>query len=189
MAHITASELASKLLAPHTPEQVRDWALNEEQAMELQSSSHPFLSRFTEPQRAELVAMADEVTFEKDEIVLVAGERSTHFFLLVTGSVGVDVVARYYTARIQAIGPGGVFGWSSLLDGCDTFFQIRAREECSALRLKGALLTALCRDNPRLGVELLSGVLRTVADRVLAAETKLAEFCGVSTRGNNPADS
>jgi len=155
--------------------------------MELQSNKHPFLSRFTEAYRAQLVAMADEVTFETDDIVLVAGERSTHFYLIVSGSVGVDVVARYYTARIQTIGAGGVFGWSSLLDGCDTFFQIRARERCLALRLEGARLTAFCRDNTEFGVELLRGVLRTVADRVLAAETKLAEFCGVSTRSDPPA--
>lgn len=151
-----------------------------------QSDKHPFLFRFAEPHRARLVAMADEVTFEKDAIVLVSGERSTHFYLIVSGSVGVDVVAKYYTARIQTIGPGGVFGWSSLLDGCDTFFQIRARERCSVLQLEGVRLTAFCRDNPDFGVELLRGVLRTVADRVLAAETKLAEFCGVSTRGDPP---
>jgi CRP-like cAMP-binding protein len=180
-------DLALQLPVIHTPERMRDRVLNEDRAMESQSSGHPFVSKFTEPQRAQLVAMADEVTFEKDEIVLASGERSTHLYLIVGGSVGVDVVARYYTARIQTIGPGGIFGWSSLLDGCDTFFQIRAREGCSALRLDGARLRALCRENPALGVELLSGVLRTVADRVLAAEAKLAEFCGVSTRGNPPA--
>jgi CRP-like cAMP-binding protein len=159
-----------------------------EQTLEPQSDKHPFLFRFAEPQRAKLAAMADEVTFEKDDIVLVAGEHSTHFYLLVSGSVGVDVVARYYSARIQTIGPGGVFGWSSLLDGCDTFFQIRARERCSVLRLEGVRLTAFCREYPEFGVELLRGVLRTVADRVLAAETKLAEFCGVSTRSGPAAN-
>jgi CRP-like cAMP-binding protein len=166
---------------------MRNRALNAEQAMEPESDKHPFLFRFTELHRARLVAMADEVTFEEDDIVLAAGERSTHFYLIVSGSVDVNVVARYYTARIQTIGAGGVFGWSSLLDGCDTFFQIRARERCLALRLEGARLTAFCRDNTEFGVELLRGVLRTVADRVLAAETKLAEFCGVSTRSDPPA--
>lgn len=134
------------------------------------------------------MSLAEEVTFEDEDIILAAGERSIHFYLIVSGDVGVDVVAPYYTARVQTLGPGDAFGWSSLLDGCDTFFQIRARERCTALCLDGASLMARCREDPAFGVELLRGVLRTVADRVLAAETKLAEFCGVSTR-KNPASS
>src|ERR1017187_3701140 len=59
-------------------------ALKAEQTLEPQSDKHPFLFRFAEPQRAKLAAMADKVTFEKDDIVLVAGEHSTHFYLLVS---------------------------------------------------------------------------------------------------------
>ena len=146
----------------------------------MKPEEHSFLSKFTEVQRARLASMAQEVTFEEGDVILVAGERSTDFYLVVTGSVGIDVVARSYTARVQAIGPGDVFGWSSLLDGCDTLFQVRARERCTALRLDGAGVIAMCREAPAFGVELLRAVLRTVADRVLGAETKLAELCGVS---------
>jgi CRP-like cAMP-binding protein len=120
--------------------------------------------------------------FEPDEVVLPVGGRSEHFYLLTSGSVGVDAVTKYYKVRVQALGPGDAFGWSSLLDGCDTFFEVRACEHCSALRFHGDTLTALCRRDPDFGVEFLRGVLRTVAGRVLGAEMKLAEFCGVTER-------
>jgi hypothetical protein len=147
-----------------------------------QSYNRPLLSKLTEPQRELLLALAEEITFEQDQVVLHVGEGSQHFYLLTSGSVGVDVVTRYYKVRVQALGPGDAFGWSSLLEGCDTFFEVRACERSTALRFRGDRLTALCRENPNFGVEFLRGVLHTVAGRVLGAEMRLAEFCGVSER-------
>jgi CRP-like cAMP-binding protein len=143
---------------------------------------HSLLSILTEPQTERLIELADWVEFEPDETILRVGQRSEYFYLLTTGSVGVDVGTRYYSVRVQALGPGDAFGWSSLLDGCDTLFQVRAREHSSALRFHGAQLIGLCREDPAFGVELLRCVLHTVAGRVLGAETKLAELCGLSQR-------
>jgi CRP-like cAMP-binding protein len=140
------------------------------------------LSRLTLSHRERLLSAADEVTFDQEEVILSVGQPSKSFYLLTSGSVGVDLVAPYYSLRVQALGPGDAFGWSSLLDGCDTMFQVRARERCSALRFCGAALTAMCREDPEFGVELLRGVLHVVACRVLGAEAKLVEFCGLSER-------
>jgi CRP-like cAMP-binding protein len=150
--------------------------------------SHPesLLSGLTAAQRERLTALAREVTFEPDEVILRVGEPSRYFYILIAGSVSVDVVTRCYTARVQALSPGAVFGWSSLLDCCDTLFDVRARERSTALQLDGATLTQMCRDDPAFGVELLRGVLHSVAGRVLGAETKLAEFCGVSIHADAP---
>jgi CRP-like cAMP-binding protein len=143
---------------------------------------HSFFSGFTDAQRTQLRALAQEVTFEANEVILVAGERSKDFYVLASGSVGVDVVTRSYTVRVQALGRGDAFGWSSLLDDYDTLFQVRARERCTALRLDGSGVTSLCREDPAFGVEFLRAVLRTVAGRVHGAETRLAELCGVEER-------
>lgn len=132
--------------------------------------------------RETLTSLGEEVTFQEDEVILRIGEPSQHFYLLLSGSVSVEVVAQHYRARVQALGRGQVFGWSSLLDGCDTLFEVRALEPTTALRFRGTALNAMCRQNPAFGVELLRWVLHSVAGRVLGAETKLAEFCGVSAR-------
>jgi CRP-like cAMP-binding protein len=142
--------------------------------------THSFLSRFGEAQRERLLALAEKASFNEGDIILTAGEQSRYFYLVVSGSVSIDVVARHYTARVQAIGPGDAFGWSSLLDGCDTLFQVRAREACTVLRLEGAAVIAVCREDAEFGVELLRAVLQVVVGRVLGAESKLAELCGVT---------
>jgi CRP/FNR family transcriptional regulator, cyclic AMP receptor protein len=146
------------------------------------SQQQSLLAAMSGEHRETLTASGEEVIFEEDEVILRIGEPSQHFYLLTSGSVSVDVVARHYRARVQALGRGQVFGWSSLLDCCDTLFEVRALERTTALRFQGSALNAMCRQNPAFGVELLRWVLHSVAGRVLGAETKLAEFCGVSDR-------
>lgn len=144
------------------------------------TNPHAFLYGLTDEQKSRLTSIGEQVTFNEGQVILSTGERSKDFYLLLSGSVGVDVVARSYSARVQALGPGDMFGWSALLDDYDTVFQVRARECCTALRLCGAQVTDMCRRDPAFGVELLRSVLRTVAGRVHGAETKLAELCGVA---------
>jgi CRP-like cAMP-binding protein len=148
-------------------------------------NDRPFLSLFGVEQQQRLRTLAEEVTFEEGDVILVAGERAEYFYLLLSGSVAVDVVAQSYTVRVQALAAGEAFGWSSLLEGCDSLFQVRARERCTVLRFHGEKVIELCRQDPTFGVEFLRGVLRTVAGRVYGAETKLAELCGVAAPAPN----
>jgi CRP-like cAMP-binding protein len=119
------------------------------------------------------------VDFEENEIILVDGARSTSFFLLLTGSVVVELRAPRYAVTVQVLGPGHVFGWSALLEDQDTLFQVRAREHTTALQLDGSTLKASCLSDPTLGTELLHRILRVVAGRVKATETRFAEMCGI----------
>src|ERR1017187_336869 len=99
---------------------------------------HAFTRGLGDAQIAMLASMASEVRFEESEVVLVDGERSRSFFLVLTGSVSVELRTAAYVVLVQALGPGQVFGWSALLDDHDTLFQVRARERTTALRLDGA---------------------------------------------------
>lgn len=140
---------------------------------------HEFTQGLTEAQIASLVPAASEVTFEENEIVLEDGQLSRALYLLVEGSVAVELRAPRYILAVQAVETGGAFGWSALLDRQDTMFRVRAREHTRALRLEGAALKALCREDPVLGVELLHRTLALVAGRVKATEIRFAEMCGV----------
>jgi CRP-like cAMP-binding protein len=139
-----------------------------------------FVSGLTEEQLRALDSLGRQASFEENELILLAGERSRSFYLLLSGSASVEVATDFCTICIQALAPGDAFGWSSLLDDHDTLFQVRARENCSVLCLEGVALTALCEENPALGVKLLQRVLHTVARRVHGLESRLAEFCGLS---------
>lgn len=147
---------------------------------------HAFTAGLSDAQAQKLAALAREVSFEENEIILLAGQQSKHFFLLLSGSVCVEVGARAYTVWIQALGPGDAFGWSSLLEHHDTLFQVRAREKSTALCLDGEALSALLKQDSELAAELLRRTLNIVAGRVQATEMRLGELCGVRMPKKTP---
>jgi len=140
---------------------------------------HRFTRDLSERHIATLASMAAEVTFAEDELVLLDGQCSKNLYLVLDGSLSVELHTQRFTVAIQALSAGQAFGWSSLLDDQDTLFQVRARELTTVLRLDGATLNQACRADPSLGYEVLHRALRLVAGRVQATEEKFAEMCGV----------
>ena len=140
---------------------------------------HAFTRGLTDEQLAALAELATEVAFQENDVILVDGQHSTSFYLLLTGSVVVELRTPVSVITVQALVPGNVFGWSALLDRQDTLFQVRAREDTTALEIDGAKLQARCMTDTRLGVELLHRILHVVAGRVKATELRFAEMCGI----------
>ncbi len=140
---------------------------------------HAFCRGLSEGQVGALARLASEVTFPENEVILEEGQRSASFYLLLSGSVTVELRTPQYAISVQALEPGSVFGWSALLNDQDTLFRVRAREATTALRIDGAAFQALCRQDPPLGFEILYRVLRVVAGRVRSTEARFAEMCGV----------
>ena len=141
--------------------------------------NHAFVLGLSDEHVSLLAPLATEVTFEENEVILVDGQRSSAFYLLLSGSVSVELRAARYTVCVEALGPGQVFGWSALLNEQDTLFQVRSRERTTALRLDGAALQDLCHSRPEVGTEILHRTLQVVAGRVKATEMRFAEMCGV----------
>jgi CRP-like cAMP-binding protein len=140
---------------------------------------HAFAQGLTDDQIAALSDIATEVFFRENDVILVDGQRSTSFYLLLTGSVVVELRTPVCVMVVQALGPGSVFGWSALLDRQDTLFQVRAREDTTAMQIDGATLKARCMSDTALGAELYHRALHVVAGRVKATELRFAEMCGI----------
>jgi CRP-like cAMP-binding protein len=140
---------------------------------------HRFTAGLSDAQVEGLANLAAEVIFGDDEVILLDGQRSTSFYLVLTGSVVVELSTPRYAVCVQSLGPGTVFGWSALLDRQDTLFQVRARERTTALQLNGAALKARCFEDAALGAEVFHRILKEVAGRVKATELRFAEMCGV----------
>jgi len=145
---------------------------------------HNFLAGLPDSQAEKLLALAQEVYFKENELILTGREQSKYFYLLLEGSVSIEVSARSYVVCILARGPGEAFGWSSLLDHHDTLFRVRAREDCRALRIDGADLAVALKADPLLAVEVYRRALNLAAERVKATEERLAELCGVRLTKN-----
>src|SRR5579864_192349 len=55
---------------------------------------HSFLAGFTDSQTAKVFALSEEVSFPENKLILSARERSPYFYLLLSGSVCVEVIGR-----------------------------------------------------------------------------------------------
>src|SRR5437868_84707 len=115
---------------------------------------HRFLAGISEQHLATLAPLAHQVEFEEDQLILLNGQRSTNFYLLVSGSVSVEARTAVYNISIQVLGPGDAFGWSSFLNHHDTLFQVRAREASTGVCFEGSQLSAACNENPAFGLDL-----------------------------------
>ena len=142
-------------------------------------SDHAFTKGLTGQQVDALAALASEVSFEAEELILTNGQHSRFFYLIHLGSVAVELRTSAYIVCIQALGPGEVFGWSALLPSHNTLFQVRAREATTALCIEGAVLKKLFDTDPVLRGEVLERALQVVAGRVRSVELRFAEMCGV----------
>ena len=141
--------------------------------------NHTFTRGLDDAQIATLASIASEVTFAENDLVLLDREQSRSFFLVLTGSVSVELCTASFVVSVQALGPGQMVGWSALLDHHETLFQVRAREQTTALRLDGNRLKAAFQADPLLGKEILQRALAAVAGRVKATEIRFAEMCGI----------
>jgi CRP-like cAMP-binding protein len=129
--------------------------------------------------------LATVTVFSSGEIALRGEDPSTAVYLLVKGTAVIELSLPVVTAEIQTLGPGSVFGWSAVLGGADTLFQVRASTDLTAVRLDGARLLALCQNDPALGVKILHRLLHVVAGRVKASERRFQRLFQVD--GNNAA--
>jgi CRP/FNR family transcriptional regulator, cyclic AMP receptor protein len=143
---------------------------------------HAFTAGLTDSQIAKLAELTHEVSFKENEVILVTGEHAKNFYLLLSGSVCIEVGTRTYVVWVQILHPGEAFGWSALLDHHDTLFQVRAREKSRALCLDGERLCAALHQDSELAAEVFRRALNLLAGRVQATEARLGEMCGVKVQ-------
>jgi len=145
-------------------------------------NGHAFTAGLRGPHVARLSALAQEVRFQENELILEAGQQSRCFYLLLAGSVCVEISTRAFSVCIQALGPGDAFGWSALLDHHDTLFRVRAREDSIALCLDASSLSSAFQQDTDLAAEMLRRALHLAAGRIQATEVRLGELCGMRMR-------
>lgn len=151
-------------------------------------AGHAFTQGMPADMIEKLAEMAREVSLEPDAIVFRAGEESRDFFLVISGSLSVELSTPVYAINIQTLTAGDAFGWSALLRD-STHFQVRAREKSLVLCLDGERLLEACRQDPCLGAEIYRRLAEVVAHRLRATEVRLLEFCGSLTRQSSPRSS
>lgn len=137
---------------------------------------HPFTKGFWPEHVARMAAMASEVRFQPGELIFREGDRSSLFYLLVSGNVALEVVSPGRPVRVSTLIAGEVLGWSSVTGNSDKQFQARALEEVHALAFDGARLRHLCEEDFAFGFWFMRAIVNVMSERVHATRAQLLDM-------------
>ena len=137
--------------------------------------AHPFLEGLPEKHIDTLAAMAFEASFEARQIIFRESDPSSFFYLILSGTVALEITTPGRLFRIQTIGEGEELGWSSLLAKVNKQFQARSLEPVRAFAFDGARLRGTCDENPEFGYLISRKVLEVVAERLSATRLQLLD--------------
>lgn len=134
---------------------------------------------------AEVTRMRD---VETGEVLFREGEVPQDVFLVVSGSVALDInTPGGGSRRIMAVGPGEILGWSALLE--QTQMTATATTLCHAkvAQINTGQLLTICRRNPRFGYELLRRTSLALAARLSATRLQFLDTFGSRKRPGGQA--
>ncbi|WFB06385.1 cyclic nucleotide-binding domain-containing protein [Streptomyces sp. LX-29] len=137
------------------------------------------LSGLSAEHRARLMELAHDVAFASGARIFEEGGKADRFWIIRTGSVTLDMrVPGRRPAVIETLGPGELLGWSWLFPpggwhlGAEALSPVRAHE------FESEVVRQLCRDDTRLGYELVLACAQAMGHRLQSARTRLLDLYG-----------
>jgi len=146
---------------------------------QLRLREHPFTEGLSDAQVAALTIDATETAFQAGEVVLAKGEVPAALYLVLEGTLAVELAFDYAALRVDLLEPGDVFGWSVFLEKQESRFQVRAMQSTRTLRIARSTLMAACDADAYLAAELLRRALRVAVDRLRTTEEAFAAMYGL----------
>ena len=138
-------------------------------------AAHPFAKSFWPEHIDRLAAMASEVLFAPGEVVFREGDPSSLFYLLVSGSVALEVTSPAHPVRVLTLYTGDVLGWSSVTGETVKQFQARALEPVRALAFDGVRLRRACEEDYAFGFAFMRAIVTVLSGRIHAVRNQLSE--------------
>jgi len=138
-------------------------------------ADHPFLEGFPPNYLDQLAEICFEKRFHEDEIIFREADPSGFFYLIISGTVALEITAPGRVLRIQTIGADEELGWSSMMDNGRKQFQARALDPVKALAFDGARLRSLCEANCGFGYLVLKRLLGVVSERLQNTRMQLLD--------------
>jgi CRP/FNR family transcriptional regulator, cyclic AMP receptor protein len=124
-----------------------------------------------------LVEIATPVGWDAGEIVFREGDVGSVLYVVESGRIAIEVaIPGRGRVIILTVGPGEVFGWSSVFYQAPKAAAARATEPTKAVALDAARLRELCDADPRLGYCLTRRILEVVSERLKATRMQLLDI-------------
>jgi CRP-like cAMP-binding protein len=136
-----------------------------------------FMSGLDTGQRERIAEMSTPVQWSAGTTVFREGDQDSLVYVLEEGRVAIEItVPGRGRMAVLTVGPGEVFGWSSLFHQRPKTAAARAIEPTKALALDAARLRALCDADPQLGYVLTRRILEVVSERLKATRMQLVDI-------------
>jgi CRP/FNR family transcriptional regulator, cyclic AMP receptor protein len=146
-------------------------------------AAHPFVRALWPDHVARLSGMGSDVHFGPGELIFHEGDHSSLFYLMISGSVALEVLSPARPLRIATLYGGEVLGWSSVTGEKGKQFQARALETVEAIAFDGARLQHACAEDYAFGFVFMRALAGVVSERLHAVREQLVEsYSPVGTR-------
>jgi CRP-like cAMP-binding protein len=131
-----------------------------------------------DPSQLDRIAqIATPVQWNAGSVVFREGDRDTVLYVVEEGRVAIEItVPGRGRVNILTVGPGEVFGWSSVFHQGPKTASARTTEPVKALALDSSRLRELCEDDSRLGYVLTRRMLEVVSERLKATRMQLLDI-------------
>jgi CRP/FNR family cyclic AMP-dependent transcriptional regulator len=134
------------------------------------------LRDLNERELAEVAKLATLWTRPAGQRVIREGSEAAGLYLLLEGRVQVRMTSRDgHEVVIDELGPGDLFGWSSVLDRSSFKSAIWTLEECSLAVIDGKQMRALFEANNHIGYRVVREIAEIIASRLERLRSRLAD--------------
>lgn len=125
---------------------------------------------------ARLCALASETSHAPGETILRRGDPADDVYVLLAGEVTVSMTGPADVAtRLAVLTPGVLFGETSLFRGGQRTADLTARGTVRCLRLSGAAIARLRRDDPEAGWALMVAVTRQLSESLARSSLSVSQ--------------
>jgi len=137
-------------------------------------AAHPFLHGISRDHLTVLAQAASDVTVPARHRFFEEGGYATHFWLVQSGHVTVDVhVPGQGPVPIDTIGMGDLIGWSWLFPPFTWAFGAVAASPVEAFEFDARTVRACCTSDPALGYEVTRRLAQVVTRRLQTTRNRL----------------
>ncbi len=139
-------------------------------------AAQPFLRGVNQRHLEVLADDALPMEFKSDDVIFKEGEPANRFYLIRSGQVILESATdpEHEPVLIEAVGAGGVVGWSWLFPPYYWHFTARAASDIRAIFFYGTRLREQCENDHELGYELMKRMNQVIVERLQAARRQLS---------------
>ena len=124
-----------------------------------------------------LASLTSEVEFAEGEIIYRVGDVGEAIYIIETGQVVIEMnVPGQGEVTVLTVGPGQLFGWSSLFPSERTMARARAVKPTQAIAINANRLQAACRTDHRLENAIIRCTAKVMADRIKTTRQQLVDI-------------